>query len=403
MSRKIRGAGTIRWKTSDGDKGEKGNNGCLQRVFENGYVIGQIYRNDTNLETDSIRYLDFICKENTSMASGYDVYRCVQTHTASSDKAPGNTSYWEKVDENAASAFFTYLIAKGANIKILTGSKFSVMDSSGNVVGCLMAGDYPLFIGASTATDSPFKVSKEGKAYMTNAEISGDLKTGTIGGFTIADGRIGVAVSKDGGYYAQGDGSLVIEGDFFRVGGNYGYVMFGNDVIPASEGGAFTATGRIYNHHPNTGSSYGWDQANYGLFIDVEGGTKNYAIFSDNAVIRGTTVYGTRMKYLSVSSSTYTLDLSQNNVISLYFSSSYNMSLPTASQLASQFGYSSLPSYFAYKFTIIAATNTSSIHILNLYDQNNNSNTLDMEQGDVVEILAMNYPSFIYKILNRYN
>lgn len=50
--------------------------------------------------------------------------------------------------------------------------------------------------------------------------------------------------------------------------------MFGNDVIPASTGGAFTAVGRIVNQAPNTSGGYGYDQANYGLFIEVTGGTK---------------------------------------------------------------------------------------------------------------------------------
>lgn len=43
--------------------------------------------------------------------------------------------------------------------------------------------------------------------------------------------------------------------------------MFGNDVIPASTGGAFTAVGRIVNQAPNTSGGYGYDQANYGLLL----------------------------------------------------------------------------------------------------------------------------------------
>ena len=61
----------------------------------------------------------------------------------------------------------------------------------------------------------------------------------------------------------------------FRVGGSKGYVMFGDDVIPSSAGGDFTAVGRIVNSAPNLYGTYGFDQANYGLFIDVTGGTKN--------------------------------------------------------------------------------------------------------------------------------
>ena len=61
--------------------------------------------------------------------------------------------------------------------------------------------------------------------------------------------------------------------------------MFGDDVIPSSAGGAFTAVGRIVNSAPNIYGNYGFDQANYGLFIDVTGGTKNYGISSNAALL----------------------------------------------------------------------------------------------------------------------
>ena len=38
---------------------------------------------------------------------------------------------------------------------------------------------------------------------------------------------------------------------------------------------------QIVNSAPNIYGNYGFDQANYGLFIDVTGGTKNYGISSN--------------------------------------------------------------------------------------------------------------------------
>ena len=62
-----------------------------------------------------------------------------------------------------------------------------------------------------------------------------------------------------------------------------------DDVIPSSAGGAFTAVGRIVNSAPNIYGNYGFYQANYGLFIDVTGGTKNYGI-SGNCLLYTSTV-----------------------------------------------------------------------------------------------------------------
>lgn len=113
---------------------------------------------------------------------------------------------------------------------------------------------------------------EDGSIIAQNGKFIGEIETqkGLIGGFEIASGRIGSATTSDNDY----GGGLAIYDDFFRVGAGNGYVMFGDDVIPSSAGGAFTAAGRIVNTHPNTSGNYGFDQANYGLFISVSGGTK---------------------------------------------------------------------------------------------------------------------------------
>lgn len=50
--------------------------------------------------------------------------------------------------------------------------------------------------------------------------------------------------------------------------------MIGSDTVPATVGGAFTATGRFVNHNYNASTAYGFDSANYGLYVDVANGTK---------------------------------------------------------------------------------------------------------------------------------
>ena len=94
--------------------------------------------------------------------------------------------------------------------------------------------------------------------------------------------------------------------------------MFGDDVIPSSAGGAFTAVGRIVNSAPNIYGNYGFDQANYGLFIDVTGGTKNYGI-SSNAALLAPAFINTKAKLLTFGSGNYTVDFSQHNIILMYY------------------------------------------------------------------------------------
>lgn len=193
--------------------------------------------------------------------------------------------------------------------------------------------------------------------------------SGTIGGFEIGNGRIGsVATSQGGG------GSLAIYNNFFRVGGSKGYAMFGDDVIPSSAGGAFTAVGRIVNSAPNIHGNYGFDQANYGLLIDVTGGTKNYGIKS-NAALLAPSMVSTSATFLTFNNSGgYSIDFSQNNLILLYSPQDTKMYLPGESSIASKFGYSSvLPADFVTLITIMLRPNSKYVIIKGVYDGTGNS------------------------------
>lgn len=156
----------------DGTDGVNGKNGCIPRTYQDGYVIGRQYRNDINLDTTAAKYIDYIAVPNSKKKSGYDVYQCAETHIGSSDRGPG-TKYWNKVALENEFAFFTYLLAKNANIQMLSGSQYTILDENNNIVGTFKAGDFPLAIGATTDDASPFKVDKKGKMYSKGAAISG--------------------------------------------------------------------------------------------------------------------------------------------------------------------------------------------------------------------------------------
>ena len=296
---------------------------------------------------------------------------------------------------------------------LITTSKVSglyAIDGDGNLKSFVGAGQDGVKIKAAniqleglvTANEN-FKILEDGSIEAKNGKFIGEIESykGTIGGFTIGNGRIGAEATQSGD-----GGSLAIYSNFFRVGGNSGYVMFGNDVIPGIAGGAFTATGRIVNEHPNTYGNYGFDQANYGLFIHVSGGTKNYGIWS-NAALMAPSFVNTKAKILTFdpNSSTYTIDFSQANIILMYFkkdkSSGVEVTLPSESSVAEKFGLSELPEDFATIVTFRVRAGSLPITLDGIYDHNENLTNYKMAEGDSVTVLISKVDGFRYQILNH--
>lgn len=284
------------------------------------------------------------------------------------------------------------------------------IDVDGNLKSFVGAGQDGVKIKASniqleglvTANEN-FKILEDGSIEAKNGKFTGEIESykGTIGGFTIGNGRIGSEATQSG----EG-GSLAIYSNFFRVGGNDGYVMFGNDVIPGTACGAFTATGRIVNEHPNTYGNYGLDQANYGLFIHVSGGTKNYGIWS-NAALMAPSFVNTKAKILTFdpNATSYSVDFSQANVILMYFkkdkSSGVKVTLPSESSVAEKFGLTELPEDFATVVTFRVRAGSLPITLDGIYDHNENLTNYKMAEGDSVTVLISKVDGFRYQILNH--
>ncbi|MFA6726593.1 MAG: hypothetical protein WCS17_00040 [Prevotella sp.] len=246
-----------------------------------------------------------------------------------------------------------------------------------------------VFEGLVTA-NSYFKILEDGSIEAQNANI----KNGKIGGFVLANGRIGAETTSDGN-----GGGLAIYDDFIRVGGSKGYVMFGNDVIPATAGGAFTAAGRIVNNAPNTFGTYGFDQANYGLFISVSGGTKNYGICSD-APLLAPAFINTAVKELTFSGGSYSVDFSQASIFMLFASSASSVTLPSEDSVAYKFGYTKLPDNFGTLVLFKVRPGSSSIRLDGIYNSNDGLQNFDMAQGDSVWVLISKIDGFRYSIIN---
>ena len=282
-----------------------------------------------------------------------------------------------------------------------------------------IAGDGTLqsFVGASTegvfikaasikleglvTANGNFRILEDGSVEAANGVFKGEIEatSGTIGGFEIGRNRIGAVASQTGS-----GGSLAIYENFFRVGGASGYVMLGNDVIPASAGGAFSAAGRVVNRKQNTGAQWGFDTANYGLFIDVSGGTKNYGV-SSNAALIAPSFVGTKAGILTFDSGSYKVDFSQHNVILMYYNdpnySGMNVELPSELSVARQFGLSVLPDDFAATVTFRVRPGSKRITLQGIYNHNEALVDYGMEAGDSVAVLITKIDGFRYQILNH--
>lgn len=248
-----------------------------------------------------------------------------------------------------------------------------------------------------------FRILEDGSIEAANGVFKGEIEatSGTIGGFEIGRNRIGAVASQTGS-----GGSLAIYENFFRVGGDSGYAMLGNDVIPASAGGAFSAVGRIVNQKQNADAQWGFDAANYGLFIDVRGGTKNYGI-SSNAALIAPSFIGTKAGILTFDSGSYKVDFSQCNVILMYYNdpnySGTNVELPGELSVARQFGLSVLPDDFAATVTFRVRPGSKKITLQGIYNHNEALVDYGMEAGDSVTVLITKIDGFRYQILNHSN
>ena len=283
----------------------------------------------------------------------------------------------------------------------LIGVSVEEEDEYGNTVSKIkLTADHIQLEGLVTANGN-FKILEDGSIETTNGKFTGEIDSskGKIGGFEIGNGRIGSVADSHGS-----GGCLAIYDDFFRVGGSKGYVMFGDDVIPSSAGGAFTAVGRIVNSAPNIYGNYGFDQANYGLFIDVTGGTKNYGI-SSNAALLAPAFINTKAKLLTFGSGNYTVDFSQHNIILMYYNepnySKVEVTLPSESSVAYKFGMSYLPTDFAAIVTFRVRPGSKNIILKGIYNHNEDLQNYEMASGDSVTVLITKADGFRYQILNH--
>lgn len=202
-------------KGDKGDKGDDGYAGALTRVFQDELIYGFTYYTETNdvvvgNAVANYHYQDYIAIPCDGYTSGYMVFRCVSQYThpiptgkQSGDKYKISEHYktavdiqgfmmnlagglaFEEVDINAASAFFTNLIAQNAYIRMLTGSNFVITDNSGNVLAGMgnmtyyqdesdeEGTQYYIWAGGENGNDAKFRVDADGSVKMNNGTFGG--------------------------------------------------------------------------------------------------------------------------------------------------------------------------------------------------------------------------------------
>jgi len=289
-------------KGDKGDQGVQGIQGCIIRSSE--WASGVTYRNDEDL-TSGTRYIDIVMVRNNSAVDGWDVYKCIKTHTSSSSITYANTTYWTELS-NVGPIYTSLIIANNASLDFVQGNELLIKDANNNIVAGLTggsskeAGTTPVRIwaGGDVPGSAPFRVDQEGNLVATKANITGTITAtgGNIGGFNISTSSM---------ESVSGNNAMLLSANLVRFTGSYSSVFIGADTFPSSSGGAILCPSRISVNRNITNTAYG----NVGMYFDIQGShayddndfqyTGNHALY----IVKGD-ICGFRLRLRRISKST---------------------------------------------------------------------------------------------------
>ena len=285
-----------------GEQGIQGIQGCIIRSSE--WASGVTYRNDEDL-TSGTRYIDIVMVRNNSAVDGWDVYKCIKTHTSSSSITYANTTYWTELS-NVGPIYTSLIIANNASLDFVQGNELLIKDANNNIVAGLTggsskeAGTTPVRIwaGGDVPGSAPFRVDQEGNLVATKANITGTITAtgGNIGGFNISTSSM---------ESVSGNNAMLLSANLVRFTGSYSSVFIGADTFPSSSGGAILCPSRISVNRNITNTAYG----NVGMYFDIQGShayddndfqyTGNHALY----IVKGD-ICGFRLRLRRISKST---------------------------------------------------------------------------------------------------
>lgn len=339
-------------KSLVGDNGKNGIDGCVQRIFRTDtYMAGETYHNDSESTSNGLKFIDYMAEEDSSMATGWNIYQCKATHTGAATWA-ADKNQWVKVAVNAGSAFFTNLIAKNAKVKLLTGAQMIATENDGTPVAGVVNGNYPMWVGDKVdgkAEEAPFRVSRAGKMYSKDADIEGKVTatSGKIGKFDINQGYLG---NSERGLYLD-DNEIIFNGDGLAEGLQAIIGAF----FHAGQAGPYL--GRFTNGRKISSGT------NYGLYFAIANGRYNFAALGLGDIVMRGNVEGIALNSVSFTANNQSeiIDLSKGKYVVVNNRYSNNaVVLPSLLDLTMYLNpvLSDKPS-FAFRLTIIADLGTN--------------------------------------------
>lgn len=289
-------------KGDPGDKGEPGTRGPALRGPMDWDAVEVGFQFLSGKEGE--QFLDVVVK-------GGVYYMCKTSHKKTAGNGPtSNYGYWTA--SSALSFVATnlllakYILVENLGVRYVDlddGGYIRMRDSNGNVL-------FEMKDGNLTCNTGTFK--------------NVDVQNGTIGGFELTDGRIGVAGSSV-------FGELSINRNFLRVGNNNCCAFIGASLFPASLGDGLKGAARLENKET------GLLRANVGAYVDVSGVDKD-GVDSNNAIPYGNHAFyvphggycGFRLHTRRVSTS-QTLNV-MDNIILCVNSSDITLTLPSGAE-----------------------------------------------------------------------
>lgn len=384
-------------KGDDGAEGKQGIQGCVVRDSE--WTIGTEYRNDSNITDGSleVRYVDVVLVKNNNVETGWDAYRCKLTHVSSTSITYENTSYWEKFSANVGTIFTSLIIAKNAKINFLQGNQLTIQQDDGTITAGISGSnegeEIRFWAGSESPDDAPFRVDKKGVTYASDAHIEGEVTatSGSVGGFEIGEGRLGISDGMQGGkdgMYLYSDLLGFNSGDRQTLIGAY-------SLLGREELGYFQSTGNGYS-------------PNYGIRFNISGGSQNFAFSGNGDGVLNGMVTGYKVWYIASSKSNLISILNKIENTTLIYTcihqNSY-ISLPTSGAIELALSISQGQD-FGVMFTIISMPQGS--YSSRVYGKSSDVTTTTVPQlfnqsGSVVDYLALNKGATLRFYLVRQN
>lgn len=181
-----------------GEKGDKGNRGAVFRQHTS-FVSGS-YNYQSG--ADNEEFIDVIRSDSGVW------YRCIKSYNSASTPAANNlsnTTYWSTSGmANMTFVATELLLAQNATINMMGTNEINLYDDNSDMFGSFRVphggandvdgGQYSLWLGAKSAKDAPFSVTKTGGLHATDAVIEGRIVGSLRNKFTKYDAGISVVL-----------------------------------------------------------------------------------------------------------------------------------------------------------------------------------------------------------------